>query len=129
MSERWALRGCQIRADDGRGPHVGTYQRERIEGVLMAAAPELLDMLIGAAETLDDKYPAAAQEILGRIIDLGLSRGRIRLRCPTVATGPRTVAQMRGKRIDFAPCDDACCLCDHCGCDVSMHQFETGDAP
>lgn len=47
--ERWALRGYQIRADNGLGAHVATYQRDKIEGELMAAAPTLLRLLANAA--------------------------------------------------------------------------------
>jgi hypothetical protein len=41
----WALRGYQIRAEDGHGAHVATYQISADDGRLMAAAPELLDTL------------------------------------------------------------------------------------
>jgi hypothetical protein len=40
----WALRGYQIRADDGRGAHVATYQISEEDGALIGAAPELLEM-------------------------------------------------------------------------------------
>jgi hypothetical protein len=49
----WALRGHQIRADDGVGAHVATYQIDRADGRLIAAAPELLTLarrLVAAAE-------------------------------------------------------------------------------
>ena len=49
----WALRGCQIRADGGRGHHVATYQTNRRDGQLLAAAPALLRMLYAACESLD----------------------------------------------------------------------------
>jgi len=42
VMKSWALRGYQIRDDDGRGQHVATYMRTAAEGHLMAAAPELL---------------------------------------------------------------------------------------
>jgi RNA:NAD 2'-phosphotransferase (TPT1/KptA family) len=51
--ERWALRGHQIRAENGLGAHVATYQRSGAEGLLMAASPELLAMLLEACDTLD----------------------------------------------------------------------------
>lgn len=41
----WGLRGVQIRADGGRGQHVATYQVSRDDGELIAAAPELLELL------------------------------------------------------------------------------------
>lgn len=44
----WALRGYQIRADNGKGAHVGTYQISKADGELMAAAP----MMAAALEEL-----------------------------------------------------------------------------
>jgi len=41
----WALRGSQIRAENGTGAHVATYQISRDDGLLIAAAPKLLDAL------------------------------------------------------------------------------------
>lgn len=41
----WGLRGCQIRANDGRGAHVATYMIERADGVAIAFVPEMLDLL------------------------------------------------------------------------------------
>ena len=41
----WGLAGAQIRANDGHGQHVGTYQIRRADGLVMAAAPELLAAL------------------------------------------------------------------------------------
>jgi hypothetical protein len=40
----WALRGFQIRADNGAGAHVATYQISRADGRLLAAAPELFEL-------------------------------------------------------------------------------------
>ncbi len=57
MSKRtpgpWALRGSQIRADDGKGAHVATYQTSIADGVLIAAAPAMLDLLLSACSSLD----------------------------------------------------------------------------
>lgn len=41
----WGLRGNQIRADGGLGAHVATYQISREDGLLLAAAPDLLAAL------------------------------------------------------------------------------------
>lgn len=41
----WALRGFQIRSDNGQGAHVGTYQISVSDGLLMAAAPEMVALL------------------------------------------------------------------------------------
>lgn len=41
----WALRGHQIRADNGLGVHVATYQIAVADGHLIAAAPDLRDAL------------------------------------------------------------------------------------
>ena len=35
--------------------------------------------------------------------------------CPKPANGPRTAKEWIGKVLSFAPCDDACVICDHCG--------------
>mgnify|MGYP001589555130 CR=1 FL=1 len=37
----WGLRGSQIRAEAGTGAHVATYQIDRDDGFLIAAAPTL----------------------------------------------------------------------------------------
>lgn len=44
-SANWALRGYQIRADDGKGQHIGTYVTNRRDGAVMAKAPRMLDVL------------------------------------------------------------------------------------
>jgi hypothetical protein len=49
----WGLRGVQIRAAGGVGAHVATYMTNRDDGLLLAAAPRMLAMLIDACETLD----------------------------------------------------------------------------
>lgn len=43
--ERWALRGYQIRSDNGRGQHVATYMTDEVDGRVLAAAPALLEAL------------------------------------------------------------------------------------
>lgn len=52
-STRWALRGTQIRDDDGRGQHVATYMRSVEDGRLLAAAPELLELLLETCDEAD----------------------------------------------------------------------------
>jgi hypothetical protein len=74
----WALRGVQIRADNGKGAHVGTYQISRDDGALMAAAPELLSMLVDAADVLDAMERSAsssstADRIRERLTALGVA--------------------------------------------------------
>lgn len=73
----WALRGYQIRAKSGRGAHVATYQISRADGLLIAAAPELLDMLDTACHALDAAERASsshstADNIRRRTAELGL---------------------------------------------------------
>lgn len=68
----WGLRGCQIRADGGNGAHVATYQIDAEDGRLMAAAPELLEMLRLACDCLDAAERASsshgtADEIRARL--------------------------------------------------------------
>lgn len=53
IKTRWALRGTQVRDNGGRGQHVATYMRSAEDGKLLAAAPELLDMLQRACNWLD----------------------------------------------------------------------------
>jgi len=76
----WGLRGVQIRADGGQGPHVGTYRITRSDGVLMAAAPELLEMLLEACDSLDaaerhSESHTTADRIRARLSDLLTVRG------------------------------------------------------
>jgi hypothetical protein len=51
--DTWGLRGVQIRAAGGIGQHVATYMTNRDDGLLLAAAPRMLALLIDACETLD----------------------------------------------------------------------------
>lgn len=73
----WTLRGVQIRADNGYGAHVATYQISRVDGMLLAAAPELLLMLLNAISTLDaceksSRSHGTADDIRARLADLNL---------------------------------------------------------
>lgn len=49
----WALRGYQIRAEGGLGKHVADYRISVADGLLIAAAPEMFEMLLGACANLD----------------------------------------------------------------------------
>lgn len=49
----WGLRGYQIRAAGGVGQHVATYMTNRDDGLLLAAAPRMLALLLDACETFD----------------------------------------------------------------------------
>ena len=74
----WRLRGYQIRAAAGHGAHVATYQINRDDGLLIAAAPDLLDMLTEACATLDAAERSSgshstADRIRARLLALGLS--------------------------------------------------------
>lgn len=44
-----------------------------------------------------------------------------RERCPKPATGPRTIRSLLGLRLYFAPADDGCKYCDHCGEHIDKH--------
>lgn len=78
--KRWVLKGYQIRVDNGDGTggaHVGTYQRAEDEGRLMAAAPELLQLLVRACDALDNvsrcsATDAFADEIRARLVSMRL---------------------------------------------------------
>ena len=76
----WGLRGHQIRADGGTGQHVATYQISADDGRLIAAAPELLEMLLQC--DLSDQIRVRLQE-LGLVDDdptgeRGLAEGLLR---------------------------------------------------
>jgi hypothetical protein len=84
MSKRtpgpWALRGYQIRADAGIGPHVATYQINIADGRLIAAAPEMFEMLLGACTSLDAAENASRSHCTADHIRACLARlGLIRL--------------------------------------------------
>lgn len=49
----WRLRGFQIRANGGVGTHVASYQLTEADGKLLAAAPTMLQFLLGACRSLD----------------------------------------------------------------------------
>lgn len=73
----WALRGYQIRADNGLGAHVASYQICSADGKLIAAAPELFAMLLSACSSLDAAESGAsahgtACDIRARLAALGL---------------------------------------------------------
>lgn len=73
----WGLRGHQIRAADGLGPTVAAYNISRADGILLAAAPELLEMLLGACSSLDaaegsSRSHGTADDIRGKLARLGL---------------------------------------------------------
>lgn len=70
----WTLRGVQIRANGGRGQHVATYQISQADGQLIAAAPDLLEMVldaIGCAEACGGSE-AQAESYKQRLAKLGL---------------------------------------------------------
>lgn len=50
----WALRGRQIRAENGVGKHVADYMVDAEDGRLIAAAPELLAIVEDYMKALDD---------------------------------------------------------------------------
>ena len=71
------MRGYQIRANDWLGQHVATYQTSIADGILIAAASELLDLLDDACRTLDacekgSSSHCTADRIRGRLAELGL---------------------------------------------------------
>lgn len=61
----WGLRGVQIRANDGRGQHVATYQIGRADGLLIAAAPRMLAVLqdIAASEYRHESSCASKRQV------------------------------------------------------------------
>lgn len=63
----WKLRGTQVRADSGKGAHVATYQISVADGLLIAAAPELLSMLLDACCMIDEAIAGDMRERLERL--------------------------------------------------------------
>lgn len=70
----WGLRGAQIRAEDGRGMHVATYQVSRADGLLLAAAPVLLEMVLRAISCGEScgGDEGMARDFKVRLVKLGL---------------------------------------------------------
>lgn len=56
----WGLRGVQIRAIAGLGRHIATYQISKEDGLLIASAPELIELLEKACDALDACERASA---------------------------------------------------------------------
>lgn len=65
----WALRGYQIRANDGLGQSIGTYYTCAADGRLMAAAPVLYEMLVSVLDNLDE---STARDFRARLISMGI---------------------------------------------------------
>lgn len=61
----WGLRGHQIRANEGRGATVATYAISRADGILLAAAPELVAALERVLLSAPPLPPATNDESLG----------------------------------------------------------------
>lgn len=73
---RWALRGHQIRADEGRGQHIADYRTNVADGILLAAAPELFEMVLTAISFAEACGGSEAQawDLKERLAKLGLVR-------------------------------------------------------
>jgi hypothetical protein len=69
---RWSVRGYQIRDDIGLGRHIATWQTCEADGRLLAAAPELLDMLVQACDAVDGGVAPRTDEIRARLTALRL---------------------------------------------------------
>lgn len=76
MPGRWALRGHQIRANEGRGLHVADYRTSVADGVLLAAAPELLEMVLTAISCGEacGGNEGLTRDLKARLARLGLVR-------------------------------------------------------
>lgn len=73
---RWVLRGHQIRADEGLGKHVADYRTNAVDGILLAAAPELLEMVLTAISCGEacGGNEGLARGLKERLAQLGLVR-------------------------------------------------------
>lgn len=73
---RWVLRGNQVRAGEGYGKHVATYQVSRADGLLLAAAPQLLEMVLAAISSGEacGGARALAWVFKEQLVNLGLIR-------------------------------------------------------
>lgn len=72
----WALRGHQVRANEGRGQHVADYRTSVADGILLAAAPELLEMVLTAISCGEacGGNEGLARDFKKRLAKLGLVR-------------------------------------------------------
>lgn len=68
----WALRGYQVRANNGQGMHVATYQTSEADGRVLAASRELLDLLLMAAENRVESLAAYRDLVARRLVELKL---------------------------------------------------------
>lgn len=102
------------RASDSEDPGLSRERREAgvVDGLRVAArlwpTPTRAD-----GERASETYARGNETLLG-----AASRS---YRCPRPADGPRTIASARGRVLDFAPCNDACTICDHCGEHIAAH--------
>jgi hypothetical protein len=93
----WALRGRQIRAEDGLGKHVADYMVDAEDGHLLAAAPELEDSLRSIVDAIFH-LPDVLRE---KVMDLARGAVGRRARGPRRARkekAPRASAAMSGAR-------------------------------
>lgn len=68
----WALRGYQVRANNGQGMHVATYQTSEADGRCLAASRELLDLLLMGAEERYESPQVFKELVLRRLVELKL---------------------------------------------------------
>jgi hypothetical protein len=68
----WALRGYQVRADNGQGKHVATYQTSEADGRVLAASRELLDLLLMATENRVESFAAYRGLVARCLVELKL---------------------------------------------------------
>ena len=68
----WALRGYQVRANNGQGMHVATYQTSEADGRVLAASRELLDLCVMVAEVQGESLEAIRELIRRRLVELKL---------------------------------------------------------
>lgn len=67
----WALRGRQIRAENGVGKHVADYMVDAEDGRLIAAAPELLAIVERFTETTNqEQLYDLHQDAVGLLVKL-----------------------------------------------------------
>ena len=93
----WGLRGYQIRADGGRGAHVATYQISQADGEMLAAAPEMTEVLERLLEVVNSSAESMAGHRLlppERMLEMVSA---LSVPAPILAEALRVLAKVRGE--------------------------------
>ena len=70
-----------------------------------------------------DILPSDLCAVVGESAKIAVQRGTA-YRCPIPSAGIGTARAWIGQVLSFAPCDDACATCAHCGQSLDLHTAE-----